>query len=182
MSTRYRIIKIKKKNDNTIGQSPELIHINNAKLPACKFCGSTEKGERLSSYKKRSFLKSMSVEYVLGSGQEGLTNFFIQKMEHSTMFETNTSNPTNIIEIGENSKSKHFFIHRVWMNNLPMNPKTDIEDIIFEFSYITKFGEIDKVKTQIHGKALYSMLVACNIKKGSFLCMIKLHTSVMLRI
>ena len=40
-----------------------------------------------------------------------------------------------------------------------------MNDIIFEFSYITKLGEIDKVKTQINGKAFYSMLAGCNLKK-----------------
>ena len=165
MSNRHRIIKKLKRSNKIIDQREEMVHINTSKVPACRFCGSIEQGERLSSCKKRSYLKSMSVEYILGSGHDGLTNF-IQKMEHTTMFETSTSKPTNIIEVGENSKSKHFFIHRVWTNNLPQNPKTDIEDIIFEFSYITKSGDIDKVKTQIHGKALHAMLVSCNLKKG----------------
>ena len=40
-----------------------------------------------------------------------------------------------------------------------------MNEIIFEFSYITKFGEIDKVKTQINGKAFYSMLAGCILKK-----------------
>ena len=46
-----------------------------------------------------------------------------------------------------------------------MDVKTDMNDIIFEFSYITKLGEIDKAKTQINGKAFYSMLAGCNLKK-----------------
>ena len=81
------------------------------------------------------------------------------------MFEPCNSKPSNIVEIGENSFSRHFFIHRVWTETYYQNPKTDIENIIFEFSYITKLGNIDHVKTQIHGKALHSMLVSCNLKK-----------------
>ena len=43
-----------------------------------------------------------------------------------------------------------------------------INNVIFEFSYITKLGDIDKKKTFILGKALHEMLVACNLKKGPF--------------
>ena len=46
-----------------------------------------------------------------------------------------------------------------------MNVKTDMNDIIFEFLYITNLGNIDKVKTQINGKAFYAMLAGCNLKK-----------------
>ena len=38
-------------------------------------------------------------------------------------------------------------------------------DMTFEFSYITKLGEVDRVKMQIHGKAFYSMLASSNLKK-----------------
>ena len=165
MSNRHRIIKKTKKYKSNFQKLDRLIHINSTKIPACKFCGSTEQGERISSCKKRSYLKSLSVEYVLGSDQDGFTNF-LQKMEYNTMFESSVSKPTNIIQSGENSKSRHFFVHRVWSQTLSVNVKTDINDIIFEFSYITKLGEIDKVKTQIHGRAFYSMLAGCNLKKG----------------
>ena len=119
----------------------------------------------MSSCKKRSHLKTFSVEYILGRGHDGLVNF-TQKMEYTTMFDSPESKPTNIIDEGENSKSRHFFIHRAWSDTHYINLKTDIENIIFEFSYITKQGEIDKNKIQIKGKALHSMFVGSNLKKG----------------
>ena len=81
------------------------------------------------------------------------------------MFDAPTTKPNSIVEIGENSKSRNFFIHRAWTKAYYQSPKTDIENIIFEFSYINKLGNIDPVKTQIDGKALHSMLVSCNLRK-----------------
>ena len=43
-----------------------------------------------------------------------------------------------------------------------------IDNVIFEFSYSTKLGEIDKKKTFILGKALHEMFVACNLRKSPF--------------
>ena len=43
-----------------------------------------------------------------------------------------------------------------------------IQNVIFEYSYITKLGNIDKNRVFISGKALHSMLVAYNLKKGPF--------------
>ena len=80
MSNRHQIIKNTKKYKSKYPKRATFIHINSTKIPACKFCGSMEQGERISSCKKRSFLKSLSVEYVLGSVQGGFTNF-LQKMD-----------------------------------------------------------------------------------------------------
>ena len=99
-----------KKYSSKSNQKIELIHINSTKIPACKFCGSAEQGECLSSCKKRPFLKGFRIEYASGIGQNGLTNF-LQKMKHAAMLESSTSKPIRIIEIGENSKSRHFFLH-----------------------------------------------------------------------
>ena len=76
----HRIIKNTKKCRSKYPKIDALIYINSTKIPACKFCCSTEQGERISSCKKRSYLKSLSVEYVLGSVQGGFTNF-LQKMD-----------------------------------------------------------------------------------------------------
>ena len=83
------------------------------KKSSFNFCGSTEPGERISSYKKRAELQGIIQEYILGSNHKRLQNF-IQKIEHNTIFEMHTPFPTNPIKIGENSKSEHFFIHKVW--------------------------------------------------------------------
>ena len=75
--------------------------------------------------------------------------------------------PGSYVTIGENSKSSHFFIHRDLQRQTIYNSMyKSIDNVIFEFSYITKLGEIDKKKTFILGKALHEMLVACNLKKG----------------
>ena len=87
-------------------------------------------------------------------------------MEYTTKFDSSDSKPTNVIDEGENWKLRHFFIHRAWSETHYNNPKTDIENIIFDFSYITKQGEIDKNKIQTKGKALHSMFVGSNLKKG----------------
>ena len=82
------------------------------------------------------------------------------------MFESSDSKPSSVIDEGENSKLRHFFIHRAWSETHYNNPKTDLENIIFEFSYINKQGDINENKIQIKGKALHSMFVASNLKKG----------------
>ena len=77
--------------------------------------------------------------------------------------------PESYVTIGENSKSSHFFIHRVGQRQTIYNYiYNSIDNVIFEYSYITKLGEIDKKKVFILGKALNKMLVACNLKKGPF--------------
>ena len=53
---------------------------------------------------KNGLILTFSVEYILGSGSDGLVNF-VQKMEYTTMFETPTTKPNSIVEIRENSKS-----------------------------------------------------------------------------
>ena len=135
---------------------------------SCKFCGSTEQGERISSCKKRAHLQGFSTEYIMGTSQNGLTNF-VKKIEYNTMFESQNTIPESYLTIGENSKSRHFFIHKVWKMPMMCNELyVPIDNVIFQFSYITKFGEIDEKKSFIRGKALHSMLVACNLKKGPF--------------
>ena len=57
MSNRHRIIKHTKKYKSNFQKLDTLIHINSTKIPACKFFGSTEQGERISSCKKDLFLK-----------------------------------------------------------------------------------------------------------------------------
>ena len=90
-------------------------------------------------------------------------------MEHNTEFDSNNTLPETYITIGENSKSSHFFIHRVWHRpNTYPSMYHSIESLIFEYSYINKMGEIETKKSFIAGKALHSMLVACNLKKGPF--------------
>ena len=137
------------------------------KIPSCKFCGSKEPGERLSSCNKRSKLQGFSTEYTLGLDHDGLQNF-VRKIEHGTIFEISTPIPSNIITIGENSKSRHFFVHKAWGKSDDHSSKVNIDDVIFEFSYINKMGEVDTLSNHILGKALYSMLVACNLKRGPF--------------
>ena len=136
-------------------------------ISSCKFCGSTEQGERITSCKQRKHLKSFSTEYVLGINKLGLENF-IRKMEYDTKFDNKLSIPTSFISIGENSKSKHFFIHRAWDRSEIVETKTIFSNIILEFSYINKRGAVDSEKRFISGSALFSMLSACNIKKGPF--------------
>ncbi len=104
----------------------------------------------------------------MGISQNGLTNF-VKKVEYNTTYESQDTIPESYLTIGENSKSRHFFIHKVW--KMPMMCNTfyvPIDNVIFQFSYITKFGEIDDTKNFIRGKALHSILVACNLKKGPF--------------
>ena len=82
------------------------------------------------------------------------------------MFEPSNSKPIIfLIEIGENSKPRYFLIQRAWTQTFLLNSKTDIKNITFKYSYITKLGEIDNIKTQIHGKVLNLMVVVYNLKK-----------------
>ena len=94
-----------KKYSSKSTRRTEMIHINTSKIPACTFCGSTEQGEQFSSCKKRQCLMSFIIEYILGSGQNGLT-YFLHKMEYTTMFEPTPTMPRNIIDVGENSISR----------------------------------------------------------------------------
>ena len=168
MSTRHKAAKKAKRYHEISLFESSAFQTNHKKVIACKFCGSTEIGERLSSCKKRAHLQSISVEYILGKYQNGLNNF-IHKMEHNTEFDSNNTLPETYITIGENSKSSHFFIHRVWHRpNTYPSMYHSIESLIFEYSYINKMGEIEPKKSFIAGKALHSMLVACNLKKGPF--------------
>ena len=48
------------------------------------------------------------------------------------------------------------------------NLYASIENVIFELSCIMILGEVANVKKSIWGKSLHSILVACNLKKGSF--------------
>ena len=108
------------------------------------------------------------MEYILGKYQNSLNNF-VQKIEHNTEFISNNTLPETYITIGENSKSSHFFIHRVCHRpSIYHSMYHSIETLLFEYSYITKMGEIDKKKVFIAGKALHSMLVGCNLMKGPF--------------
>ena len=88
----------------------------------------------------------MSIEYTLGNSYNGLNNF-IQKTMHNTEYSSVETMPDSYVTIGENSKSKYFFIHRVWQRQTIYNSMyKSIDNVIFEFSYITKLGEIDKKK------------------------------------
>ena len=49
------------------------------KIIACKFCGSTEQGEQLSSYKKRAEVQAFIVELVIS--QNGLINFVKKELK-----------------------------------------------------------------------------------------------------
>ena len=168
MSKRHKAILNAKRYRNMANLNVPIVQNNNKKITSCKFCGSTELGERISSCKKRAKLKCCSVEYTLGMSQQGLPNF-VQKIEHNTTFESIDTIPNNYITVGENSKSRHFYIHKVWKQPMMYNSLyVSIQNVIFEYSYITKLGEIDKNRVFISGKALHSMLVACDLKKGPF--------------
>ena len=78
------------------------------KKSSCKFCGSTEPCERISSYKKRAELQGRSQEYILGLDDNGLQNF-IQKIEYNKTFEMDSSFHHKVITIGENSKLQYFY-------------------------------------------------------------------------
>ena len=89
-----------------------------------------------------------------------------KKIEHNTSFQSIDTIPNNYITVGENSKSRHFYIHKVWTQSMIYNSVyVSIHNDIFEYSYITKLGEIDKNRVFISGKALHSMLETCNLKK-----------------
>ena len=167
MSNRHKSLKKAKRYQNMSRLQCSLVQKTPKKILACRFCGSTEPGERLSSCQKRANLQGYTTEYIRGSNHNGLFNF-VTKIEHSTVFVKDSPVPTNIITVGENSKSRHFFVHRVWSTSDNQSSKVNIDDLIFEFSYIDKMGEVETLKNQILGKALYSMLVACNLKKGPF--------------
>ena len=64
------------------------------KNTSCKFCGSTEKGERISSCKKRAKLKGSSVEYILGMSQDGMINL-IKKNVNNISYEPQTTIPNS---------------------------------------------------------------------------------------
>ena len=166
MSNRHKAIKKAKKYNDISKFNSTNLQRNKKKILSCKFCGSTALGERLSSCKKRAHLQGISIEYTLGNVHNGLKKF-VTKIEHNTCFESDEQAPENYITVGENSMSRHFFIHRIWhrqpMYNSLHNP---IENTIVEFSYITKLGDIDIKKNYITGKALHEMLVGCNLKKG----------------
>jgi len=86
----------------------------------------------------------------------------------------------NDVMIGENSIARYFLIHKVWqmpmMCNSLYNPR---DNVIFEFSCITKLGEIYDNKNYIAGKSLHSILMTCNLKKGPFFVFDKIHTNMM---
>ena len=75
MSYRHKAIKKAKRNNEISRFEASMFQSNHKKILACKFCGSTEQGERLSSCKKRAKLKGETVEYTLGRSQDGLINF-----------------------------------------------------------------------------------------------------------
>ena len=66
MDTQNIIMKKMKKYHKKEKLRSSIIHVDATKIPACRFCGSTKQGERISSCKKRSHLKTFSVEYTLG--------------------------------------------------------------------------------------------------------------------
>ena len=167
MSHRHKSLRKAKRYQSMSRMQCSFVQQTPKKIPAYRFCGSTEPGERISSCKKRAKLQGYSTEYTLGSDHNGLFNF-VTKIEHSTNFEMSIPIPTNIITIGENSKSRHFFIHKCWCSSVGNVLKVNIDDLIFEFSYINKMGEVENFKNHISGRALYSMLVACNLKRGPF--------------
>ena len=167
MTNRHKYQRKVKKYSNNRNISMTFAKGMSKKKSSCKFCGSTEPGERISSCKKRAELQGLSQEYILGSNHNGLQNF-VQKMEYNTTFERQIPFPTNAIKIGENSKSQHFFIHTVWSPFDETVSKVSFDSLVIEFSYITKFGSVDSVKKQILGKALYAMLAACDLRNGPF--------------
>ena len=93
---------------------------NQKKILSCKFCGSTEQGERMSSCQKRAKLQGMSIEYTLGNSSNRWNNF-IQKIMHNTEFSSVETMPGSYVTFGENSKSSHFFIHPVWQTQIIYN-------------------------------------------------------------
>ena len=146
MSNRHKAIKKAMKYNGISRFEASMFQKNQKKILSCKFCGSTEQGERMSSCKKRAKLQGMSIEYTLGNSYNGLNNF-IQKIMHNTEFSSVETMPGSYVTIGENSKSSHFFIHRVWQTQTIYNTMYEsINNVIFEFSYITKLGGIDKKK------------------------------------
>ena len=119
--------------------------------------------KRISSCNKLAKLQGYSTEYNLGSDHNGLFNF-VTKIEHSTIFEMSTPIPTNIITMGGNSKSHHFLVHKVWCELGSQSSKVNIDDVIFEFSYVNKMGEVGNFNNHISGKALHS------ISRGDLFC------------
>ena len=79
MSHRDKAIKKAKRYHDISRFNASNFQVNNKKIMACKFCGSTEQGERLSSCKKRAKLQGISTEYMLGMSQSGLMNFVKKK-------------------------------------------------------------------------------------------------------
>ena len=146
MSARHKAARKAKRYQDISSFEATAFQMNQKKVMSCKFCGSTELGDRLSSCKKRATLQGLSVEYTIGKYQNGLNNF-LQKMQHNTEYNSNESLPETYITIGENSKSNHFFIHHVWLKpGLYHSIYQPMENLVFEFSYITKTGDIDKKK------------------------------------
>ncbi len=94
------------------------------------------------------------------------------------MFKSQDTILQSYIMIGEDRKSGHFFIYKVgqlqMMCNLLYAP---IDYVMFEFSNIITLGETDDNKSLIGRKALHLILLACDLKKGSFLFLTKLHTN-----
>jgi len=154
-----------KASNYSITLSSAVVFTKPKAIPSCKFCGSTELGERITNCNKRKHLQSYTTEYILGCNQNGFENF-IRKIEYDTQFEYKTPVPASFLSIGENSKSKHFFIHNAWDRTECNVPRTVFCNIIFEFSYINKQGIVELATKLISGSALISMLSACNIKKG----------------
>ena len=78
-----------------------------------------------------------------------MTNF-VKKIEYNTTYKSQDTIPESYLTIGENSKSRHFFVHKVWKMPMMCNALyVPIDNVIFQFSYIKKFGEIDDTKSFI---------------------------------
>ena len=68
---KYNIQKVKKYSNNR-NISTAFAKGMSKEKSSCKFCGSTEPGERISSCKRRAKLQGIGQEYILGSNHSGL--------------------------------------------------------------------------------------------------------------
>jgi len=135
-------------------------------MASCGFCGNVNKGENINTCPKRNRYSSNNEEFVLGKGGNDLI-LLKMSIENQTFFSDNNELPTAIIEKGVPKKGFHFIINKVWRSMSPdSNSEISFQNLLFDISYINRFGEVEQKTDVYSGNLLYSVFASLDMQKS----------------
>lgn len=135
----------------------------------CSFCGSKEKGERIVNCLKRKQLQLKGMEYEIGHGKDGL-NRLMQRIFVDRPFSA-TMVPSSCFTSGIERRCRNLFIHTIWLKTTVQTnyQHSAFDNLVFEFSFITKEGDTEDRRIVYDGRLFHQMLSLLNgYKKVSY--------------